>query len=251
MRWTPVMSSFVLRRFVDLVGGGVKTDKGYKEVHVNQVARNLSEFTGQEVTGTQVSNHLRKWRQRWVKVCRLKDLSGATWDEDTFTIVLDDEHLLGHTKATGRFAMGSNEPLGTPSDFNDLTNEDVNGFGAAAGTSSSQNPRSSEEPSGKRRRSLTDEEVGMFAGLTGAVNRVADAFEAPVQVYTTDVHPGLYDACMGTTGFIEEDLMTAFTYLLDNKSQGEGFVAMKDNHRVLWLRQFLAKLRANATGDNE
>lgn len=27
MRWTSMMSAFVLRRFVDLVGGGVKIDK--------------------------------------------------------------------------------------------------------------------------------------------------------------------------------------------------------------------------------
>ncbi|KAL6601266.1 hypothetical protein ACP70R_044486 [Stipagrostis hirtigluma subsp. patula] len=98
MRWTPVMSGFVLRRFADLVGEGVKTDKGFKEVHVNQVARAVSEFCGQEVTGTQVYNHLRKWRQRWVRVCKLKDLSGALWDEDNYCIVLDEEHLLGHTK---------------------------------------------------------------------------------------------------------------------------------------------------------
>jgi hypothetical protein len=34
MHWTPVLSSFMLRRFHDLVGQGVKTDKGFKEVHV-------------------------------------------------------------------------------------------------------------------------------------------------------------------------------------------------------------------------
>jgi hypothetical protein len=34
MHWTPVLSSFMLRRFNDLVGQGVKTDKGFKEVHV-------------------------------------------------------------------------------------------------------------------------------------------------------------------------------------------------------------------------
>ncbi|WVZ51535.1 hypothetical protein U9M48_002672 [Paspalum notatum var. saurae] len=46
---------------------GVKKDKGFKEVHLNAVAKQLSEFSGLEVTGTQVYNHLRKWRQRWVK----------------------------------------------------------------------------------------------------------------------------------------------------------------------------------------
>lgn len=111
MRWTPVMSSFVLRRFVDLVGGGVKTDKGFKEVHLNQVARSLSEFTGQEVSGNQVYNHLRKWRQRWVKVCRLKDLSGAIWDENSYSIILDDEYLLGHTKVSYPLLLFSLTPL--------------------------------------------------------------------------------------------------------------------------------------------
>jgi hypothetical protein len=33
------MSAFVLKRFADLVGEEVKTDKGFKKVHVNVVAR--------------------------------------------------------------------------------------------------------------------------------------------------------------------------------------------------------------------
>jgi hypothetical protein len=45
MCWTPVMFAFVLHRFADLVGEGVKTDKGFKEVHVNSVARQVSEFS--------------------------------------------------------------------------------------------------------------------------------------------------------------------------------------------------------------
>jgi hypothetical protein len=43
-----------------LIGNGVKTDKGFKEIHLNSVAKNVSEFCGQEVTGQQVYNHLRK-----------------------------------------------------------------------------------------------------------------------------------------------------------------------------------------------
>jgi hypothetical protein len=37
--WTPVISGFVLHHFAELVGEGVKTDKGFKEVHVNMVTR--------------------------------------------------------------------------------------------------------------------------------------------------------------------------------------------------------------------
>ncbi|AQK73725.1 10A19I.15 [Zea mays] len=64
LRWSVAMSGFVLRRFVDLIGTGVRTDKGFKEIHLNSVAKNVSEFCGQEVTGQQVYNHLRKWRSR-------------------------------------------------------------------------------------------------------------------------------------------------------------------------------------------
>jgi hypothetical protein len=98
LQWTNVMSGFVLRRFTELVAQGVKTDKGFKDVHLNAVARDLSEFINQEISGTQVYNHLRKWRTRWVKICRLKELSGAGWDEDNFVITLDPEHYNGHVK---------------------------------------------------------------------------------------------------------------------------------------------------------
>jgi len=92
------MSSFVLRRFCLLISTGVRTDKGFKEVHLNQVAKDLKEFTGNEVTGQQVYNHLRKWRQRWMRVTKLRELSGSLWDEDNFMITLEEEHYKGHVK---------------------------------------------------------------------------------------------------------------------------------------------------------
>jgi len=92
------MSGFVLRRMCELISTGVRTDKGFKEVHLNQVAKALHEFTGNEVTGTQVYNHLRKWRQRWIRVTKLRELSGALWDEDICMISLEEEHFKGHIK---------------------------------------------------------------------------------------------------------------------------------------------------------
>lgn len=65
---------------------------------MNAIARHLTEFTGKQVTSTQVYNHLRKLRARWVKVCRLKELSRASWDEDLCMITLDPEHYNGHVK---------------------------------------------------------------------------------------------------------------------------------------------------------
>ncbi|TVU42120.1 hypothetical protein EJB05_08510, partial [Eragrostis curvula] len=112
MRWTPTNSGFVLRRIYEPIGKGSRTDKGFKEVHVNQVAKHLKEFSGDDVTATQVYNHLRKWRQRWGKVCKLKDLSGALWDEDRCSILLEHEHYLGHIKDHPKDAEFLNRPIG-------------------------------------------------------------------------------------------------------------------------------------------
>jgi hypothetical protein len=98
LRWTDPMSAFVLHQMCQLISKGVRTEKGFKEVHLNKVAKAPQEFCGNDVSGTQVYNHLRKWRQRWVKLSKLRDLSGAQWDEDTYTIVLEEEHYNGHTK---------------------------------------------------------------------------------------------------------------------------------------------------------
>ena len=96
MKWPAFLSTFVLNKMCEFVGSMVRTDKGFKEVHLNTVAKLVFEFSGQEVTSTQIYNHLRKWRVRWIKVSKLKELSGAHWDENTSSIILELEHLRGH-----------------------------------------------------------------------------------------------------------------------------------------------------------
>uniref|UniRef100_A0ACD5VFI6 Uncharacterized protein n=1 Tax=Avena sativa TaxID=4498 RepID=A0ACD5VFI6_AVESA len=120
---------------------GVKTDKGFKEIHIGQATKALTKLVGYDVTTTQVTNHLRKWKIRYQRIEKLRLLSGALWDDDQKMIVLEDQHYLGHTQDTpkdaeflntplvnyeymeacfanklaiGKFAMESNEPLGKP-----------------------------------------------------------------------------------------------------------------------------------------
>jgi hypothetical protein len=76
MRWNNATSGFVLRRMAQLVSDGSRPDKVFKDKGVNLVAKKLFEFSGEVVSPTQVYNHLRKWRQKWAKVAKLKDLSG-------------------------------------------------------------------------------------------------------------------------------------------------------------------------------
>ncbi|KAK3164553.1 hypothetical protein QOZ80_1AG0020970 [Eleusine coracana subsp. coracana] len=227
MRWTNSMSSFVLRRFCQLIASGVRTDKGFKEVHLNQVAKDLQEFTGNEVTGTQVYNHLRKWRRRWIRVTKLRELSDALWDEDNFMISLEDEHYKVHVKAhpkdvdllnkpienyqqmqiiianglaTCKFSMGSTEPLGSPSDFaeSSLKTEDVKVAGEpskvqdAAGGSGSGGGRK------RKRCMLNDEDYNVMSGMAAAVRDVVDAIR---ETKVEPSHPDLYGAVMFMLGF--------------------------------------------------
>ena len=46
---------------------------------------------------------------------------------------------------------------------------------------------------------------------------------------------------MDMPGFTKEALIVAFSQFLDNKAHRKGFVDMVDSHRVIWLRNFLAK----------
>jgi len=101
MRWTTNTSGFVLRRMKQLIESGARADKGFKDKEVNQVGKQLREYCGEEVSSTQVDNHLRKWRQRWGRISKLKDLSGALWDEEVRAIMLDPEHYIGHIKVLG------------------------------------------------------------------------------------------------------------------------------------------------------
>ncbi|KAI4993249.1 hypothetical protein ZWY2020_007562 [Hordeum vulgare] len=82
----------------------------------------------------------RTWRRKLQKIVKLKDLSGALWDENKSMIVLDHEHYTNHVKArpkdeqyhnktiihykemmniaggsmaTGQYAKGSSDPLAT------------------------------------------------------------------------------------------------------------------------------------------
>ncbi|KAK3123643.1 hypothetical protein QOZ80_8AG0634000 [Eleusine coracana subsp. coracana] len=260
---------------------GVRTDKGFKEVHLNQVAKTLQEFSGIEVTGTQVYNHLCKWRQRWMKVSKLRELSGANWDEDVCMISLEDDHYKGHIKAhpkdaeylkrpienykemmtifgtslgTGKYAMGSNEALGTTFsdasfvmksetfDEGDKAARAIDEMAKAMGESMTSREGREVTSAGadrKRRRvALTDDDIVALNNMTDAVKDVAAVIrETKVEV----LNPDLYGAVMYQPSFTEEALICAFSHLVDNKAQGDAFVKMTENHRVLWIRTWLAK----------
>ncbi|CAD6238743.1 unnamed protein product [Miscanthus lutarioriparius] len=248
MRWTNTTSGFVLRRMAALVSDGSRPEKVFKDKDVNYVAKALKQFCGEVVSPTQVYNHLRKWRQKWARVSKLKDLSAALWDDQAHAIMLEQEHYLGHCKDHPKDVEFLNCPTRFYTEMEAIfTNAMAIGKFALGSVPNEQGgdskatellPTSSAAGLKRKRGNFSKEEMLMLTNISDDVNNVANALRATGPAH---VDANLYLAVMEMPGFSEEALIIAYTFLLDNKAQGRGFVNMSDAHRALWLRTFLAK----------
>jgi hypothetical protein len=163
--------------------------------------------------------------------------------------------VFGSGVATRRFSMGSSEAFDRPVDFNttetqsDMTDREEVEFVEPFKTPDSQktmdstksNESSKGAPSnlGMRKR-VAEEDCELMIGLTTAIINMAENLIQPVKDDRV-VYAKLYHAVIGVPGFTKETLMFALSHMLDNKSQGFGFLEMIEAHRVLWLRTFLGK----------
>jgi hypothetical protein len=86
----------MLENMCELIKTGIRSDKGLKHVHLPDVSKALFEHFGSKVMSTQVYNHMRKWRLRWIHISNLRDLSGSPWDEDISNIMLEVDYYQGY-----------------------------------------------------------------------------------------------------------------------------------------------------------
>ncbi|CAN6303134.1 unnamed protein product [Urochloa humidicola] len=279
MRWTNNTSGFVLRRMVQIVSERYRTDKTYKDKDVTAVVKALKDYSGLAVSATQVYNHLRKWKQKWSKIARLKDLSGPLFDEDVHAITLEQDHYLGHCKdhpkdaeflntpirlytemetlfgstlATSKFALGSNQPLGVNKsdsvaaklegeDFTLPTYGGKTAFECGEASKATTTPTTpvSETVCGKRKRGNFTEEEILM--MTNMNDAINNVANAMLKIGAAHVDPDLYFAIMEMSDFSTEALIVAYTHLLENKPVATGFVNMSTPHRAIWLRTYLTK----------
>ncbi|KAF6990684.1 hypothetical protein CFC21_007854 [Triticum aestivum] len=149
------------------------------------------------------------------------------------------QHIFSFGLATGKHAMGSGEPLGSPMSYfpgtPDVEVLDGPDKPATKPFDKTFNPFHDRK---RKRGGLMEEEINVFCSMTETVKEVATAIR---ECKPLGVHPGLYGTVMTQGGFSDEALMAALSHLLDNKAQGVEFVAMADAHRVFWLRSWLGK----------
>ena len=86
--WISTWSAYMLEYLASLVVNGTKTSSTFKMVHYNGCAKALQEKFGIVRTGEQVKNHLKTWQKKFHKICDLRGLSAANWDEDTCKLLM-------------------------------------------------------------------------------------------------------------------------------------------------------------------
>ena len=128
--------------------------------------------------------------------------------------------------ATGRHALGSNEPLGVNTNHADC------GMGKMVGSFASHVLDDKTELQGEgskaidgvasngvggkgKRAYFSEKEVLMMANMTDVVNTVANALRKTSPAH---VDVDMYNVVMDMPRFSEEALIIAFTHLLDNKA---------------------------------
>jgi hypothetical protein len=135
--------------------------------------------------------------------------------------------IFGSGVATGRFAMGSNEPLGEPTDAEP---NDVDQYEPVPMEATTEELDRKAKPLGKRKRQATEDEGGSLPGLTEAIWGFAGAVTASINSEGT---PGIVKAVMGCTNFSKAQLMFCLDHLMEHKRSALGFMDMDADERDL------------------
>ncbi|KAG2641054.1 hypothetical protein PVAP13_2KG144600 [Panicum virgatum] len=268
----------MLSYLANLVVNGTKTSSTYKMVHYNACAKVLQEKYGIVRTGDQIKNHLKTWQKKFHRICDLRGLSAANWDEDTCTITLDVEHynnhvndrkadadfsnkplehfwemhtIFGSAMATGKFAKDSSAPLGTEDGGSEdwETEETGKGDRAAIANEDNNGAISSASKTSKivktnnskktNKRSRTD-----FDPLVAAINRGSNKIAKEIKEVVksdNDVPSNLFDNLMALNGsFNETHLSFYYAHLVSQPHIARAFNNLPFHHKLNWVAKHIA-----------
>ncbi|KAG2639012.1 hypothetical protein PVAP13_2NG630600 [Panicum virgatum] len=251
---------YMLEYLASLVVNGTKTSSTFKMVHYNGCAKALQEKFGIVRIGEQVKNHLKTWQKKFRKICDLRGLSAANWDEDTCTITLDDEHYNNHIKdhksdvdflnkpiqhfeemntifgsivATGKFAKDSRK-----SDGDAIANEGNNGATSSASKTSKIGKTNNSKKSNKRSRPDVDP---LVAAINRGSSKIAKAIKE-VGKSDNDVPSDLFDNLMAFNGsFNETQLSFYYAHLVSQPHIARAFNRLPFDHKLNWVAKYIAE----------
>ena len=157
--------------------------------------------------------------------------------------------------ATGKFAMGSNEPLGKPIEVEcpsqtiDLESGETHGegfvdgqapfdFGVQGMDATIPSPSASSSKKRKRASIMSDEDTIQVSNMFDALRVVAGAINNTCHAET---HPDLCKTVMDIPGFEMDQKLAVLDYLTEHKGKGLNFMKMEDAVREASFKRIIAK----------
>ena len=156
------------------------------------------------------------------------------------------EACFANKLATGKFAMGSKEPLGKPTVLNGegiaaatpiVLDVDLVGIGAPTPASTPTTTPSPTATNYKRKRVMSEEDELQCRNMSDALRDVASAINNTCH---TETHPDLYKAVMDLS-FEMPQRLAVLDYLTEHKGKGLNFVKMEVAVRQASFKRILAK----------
>ncbi|KAH7665753.1 Myb/SANT-like domain-containing protein [Dioscorea alata] len=259
-----MMTSFMLTSLTEQANLGLKSDKGFKNVALNAVARAVSARFNLAVSDTHVNNRLRHVRKIWLIIKKIKSLSGVSWDDVEKKIVMGEEEYQIYIQAHPGEEIYINKPI---QDYDEMAivcgNDQAMGSFARTGSQSSrslgacmdQPPTSPVIDLDNQTQGFDDFDDFFQVELLlmthqqpplpwrekFELGRIANAFEADKSKF---ISKELLDEIMTLSAhYSEYDLGRAYDYLLQNLPLANGFMNKTHSLRCIWMDDFLHCLR--------
>ncbi|XP_039115840.1 uncharacterized protein LOC120251371 [Dioscorea cayenensis subsp. rotundata] len=250
-QWKAEYDSFLIPILLEQVRKWLKCDKSFKRATFVFAAVAVNARFNTEFSAENVENHYRTLKSRYAEIKKVRELSGARWDDATKTITLDpvvaltyiEAHLAakafinkpivhyeslraicGEYNATGEHESNNNnnfdeEPIEQPSD------DDANANSAPPAVSS---PATSSTPRSQR-SSRGSKNPSMMGDLIVVVGEMASAIKNP-----THWTESLYAKVMEVDGFEKKELVHVFDFLQFREIEARGFMVKDMDLRKDW-----------------
>jgi hypothetical protein len=146
--------------------------------------------------------------------------------------------IFGVGVATGRFAIGSNEPLGHPTAEQETIDLEKETPAKNKQEPSSSKVKAHAEDNNKKKRVLSDEDMAAMTAFTDAIWGLNHAVS---EGNNNEAAPGIYQAVMGVPNISRPELMICLNYLMEHKGPAMVFLQMAECDKEMWCRQHLEK----------
>ena len=138
--------------------------------------------------------------------------------------------IFGNSVATGQYAKGSNDPLGT-------TGEDGENEGEHNGATAPPDDNGASRPN-KKAKIVEGDGDGLVAALKEGSEKLSDAIKEAAKADNV-LPPELFDTVNNLQGLEHEHKSFYFLHLVNNAHIARAFSSLPIDHKITWMAKFV------------